>query len=836
MNGVEWVREASLTAAGKFFCADSIFEGSCDGRLEEADGPVETGRPVDTDRLVKAGHFAEAGRPAKGGLLATSSSVIAESEGSRPVAGCPEAKGRAEARWTLEASGAADADGTGAGGSSGSGTSADAGEPPIALKAPWTGELPKSHEPGSMGASSQADGPGDTVLAPKPSERFETARLPRSLAEQTVAFAHRPGPHGSLIDRSGDRTTSGEEMSGASKAGSLWPMMHILLGLNAETWERAARKAGLAGALPQRELIAGGHVSEAEFVRAAARLMGVRFLADVRAEGLIITGEQSHQVLGRREGLPAVTAVDSTGRCVLLIAPSELDLDELGAFLDRQRDMLKGVIFVCADCLRRAIGRRGSREMLRRAIAGLKETLPQLSAHLVLTGRQGVVVGFLLAGLVQCLVLWPMEVALAAYILAFACCVLCTLMRVVALTEVLWPRQPELPAEVEMPEEGVPVYSVLVALYREAEVVPQLLTALGRLVWPRSRLEIKLVCEEDDHETLAAIRSIELRDYVQVVEVPSSTPRTKPKALRYALQHCRGDFVVIYDAEDRPHPYQLVEAWRRFRRSDQILACLQAPLVITNGWGSWLSRMFAFEYSALFAAMLPWLGSHRLVLPLGGTSNHFRRHALEASGAWDPYNVTEDADLGIRLARMGYHSDTILSPTYEDAPTRPDVWLRQRTRWFKGWLQTWLVHMRDPRALFRDIGAGSFLVVQGLVFCTLIAVMSNVFMVPTLLYGALRHSFVEGVTAYERILFALNVANLLFGYAGFLTIGWYSLPPRKREGLWRYALYTPGYWFMLSLAAWRAAWQLYRKPFYWEKTPHRRKQIQPDTKRQGAEG
>ena len=186
--------------------------------------------------------------------------------------------------------------------------------------------------------------------------------------------------------------------------------------------------------------------------------------------------------------------------------------------------------------------------------------------------------------------------------------------------------------------------------------------------------------------------------------MPPGPPRTKPKALNYALQLIRGDYVVLYDAEDRPHPLQLLEAWRRFETGDEWLACVQAPLQISNGTRGIIPLMFAFEYSALFRGLLPWLSGHRALLPLGGTSNHFRKNALDEIGGWDPYNVTEDADIGLRLARFGYHTGTISLPTWEDAPEALSIWLPQRTRWFKGWLQSWLVHMRSPKALLRDVG------------------------------------------------------------------------------------------------------------------------------------
>jgi cellulose synthase/poly-beta-1,6-N-acetylglucosamine synthase-like glycosyltransferase len=231
-----------------------------------------------------------------------------------------------------------------------------------------------------------------------------------------------------------------------------------------------------------------------------------------------------------------------------------------------------------------------------------------------------------------------------------------------------------------------PVYSVLVALYKEVDVVPDLLVGLTQLRWPASKLEIKLVCEEDDPETIRAIKAHPLGSRVEVIVVPDTLPRTKPKALSYALPLTSGEFVVLYDAEDRPHPMQLLEAWHRFRDAGPDLACLQAPLQISNRGAGVIANMFGVEYAALFRRLLPWLAENRLMFPLGGTSNHFRRSALDEVGGWDPYNVTEDADLGLRLARFGYRADTISCPTLEDAPEDFRSWRLQRMRWFKGWM------------------------------------------------------------------------------------------------------------------------------------------------------
>ena len=188
--------------------------------------------------------------------------------------------------------------------------------------------------------------------------------------------------------------------------------------------------------------------------------------------------------------------------------------------------------------------------------------------------------------------------------------------------------------------------------------------------------------------------------------MPDLQPRTKPKALNYALPLARGEYVVIYDAEDRPEPGHLRQALRAFRAGPSNLAAVQARLNLynTNLYNTkenWLTRQFTIEYCALFDGLLPALDRLRLPIPLGGTSNHFRASALRWLMAWDPFNVTEDADLGIRLARYGYRCRMLGSTTYEEAPARPMSWLKQRTRWLKGYMQTWRVHMNHPGALWR---------------------------------------------------------------------------------------------------------------------------------------
>jgi cellulose synthase/poly-beta-1,6-N-acetylglucosamine synthase-like glycosyltransferase len=404
-----------------------------------------------------------------------------------------------------------------------------------------------------------------------------------------------------------------------------------------------------------------------------------------------------------------------------------------------------------------------------------------------------------------------------AHVLATLFFFACVALRFAAVASI---RPLKAPAPMTMPNGEQPVYTVLVALYREAAIVPDLLAALDRLVWPRDRLEVKLVCEADDTGTLAVISALNLPPHIEVIEVRPGAPRTKPKALDYALQMSGGEFIVLYDAEDDPHPMQLVEAWQRFRYAGSDLAAVQAPLEISNRRDGSIARMFAFEYAGLFRGMLPWLSSRRLMLPLGGTSNHFRRAVLEEVGGWDPFNVTEDADLGMRLARFGYRTEVISCPTREPAPKHFDIWLRQRTRWFKGWAQTWLVHMRNPARLAGELGIKSFLVAQVLFAGMLASALLHPLLLATFAFFSVKLVLDRTLGALGSTLLVFDVVNIVCGYLSFLLLGWQTLTRQERRGFWKIVLFTPPYWVMLSLAGWRALWHLWRRPHHWEKTPH----------------
>jgi len=368
-------------------------------------------------------------------------------------------------------------------------------------------------------------------------------------------------------------------------------------------------------------------------------------------------------------------------------------------------------------------------------------------------------------------------------------------------------------------EAARPVYTVIAALYREAASVDGLLRAIERLDYPREKLDVILAVEADDRATRAAIEARTSRMPITVIAVPALGPRTKPKALNVALPFARGHFTVIYDAEDRPEPDQLNRALQAFEAGGEDLACVQARLCIDNTADSWLARFFTAEYAGQFDVLLPGLARLRLPLPLGGTSNHFRTETLRAIGGWDAYNVTEDADLGIRLARFGYRSDVISSTTYEEAPARLGPWLRQRTRWFKGWMQTWNVHMRQPRRLLRELGIAGFLTFQLIVGGSALAALLHPLFMIGLAYSMLAGlALAEGPAAATH--WGMLGATAIAGYAASAYVGLIGL---RRRGLgasaWVLVL-TPVHWLLLSLAAWRALYQLVAAPYLWEKTEH----------------
>lgn len=368
-------------------------------------------------------------------------------------------------------------------------------------------------------------------------------------------------------------------------------------------------------------------------------------------------------------------------------------------------------------------------------------------------------------------------------------------------------------------DEGLPTYSVLVALYKEANQIETLTQSLWNLDWPKHKLDIKLICEADDYETIEAILDAKLPPCFELIQVTPAYPRTKPKALNYALPLCRGEYLVIYDAEDHPSPGQLKEAYAKFMTEDEKLACLQAPLHIHNHTQSWLSTMFAIEYVTLFSGILPVLAKWNVPIPLGGTSNHFKTDILKSIGAWDPYNVTEDADLGIRLFREGYRCSTIRLPTYEESPPEFIPWVKQRTRWLKGWMQTVLVHSRNPFHFISDMGFKNTFAFHLLLTSIIIsALIHPVFL--CIIFWQLISLGTPSPSGVDGFLVATSVFNLVGGYTTYGLLAYAVLKTSQYSGCAKLLFTLPFYWMLISIAGWRALVHLIVKPHEWEKTPH----------------
>jgi cellulose synthase/poly-beta-1,6-N-acetylglucosamine synthase-like glycosyltransferase len=391
----------------------------------------------------------------------------------------------------------------------------------------------------------------------------------------------------------------------------------------------------------------------------------------------------------------------------------------------------------------------------------------------------------------------------------------------------------ELPRARERPRarlhnEELPVYSVLLPLFRETRVLRQLIGAMRRLDYPQEKLDIKIILEEEDLKMRLAVAKMRLPAPFEVLVVPTGALQTKPRALNYALYFARGALITVFDAEDIPEPGQLRHAAEIFAAAPQKLACLQARLAFHDGNQNWLSRQFAIEYATLFDVILPVLGFHRWPLPLGGTSNHLRADVLRQIGAWDAYNVTEDADLGLRLARCGFEVDAFASTTFEEVNRFAQSWIKQRARWIKGWIQTALVHMRSPRRLHRELGFSRFTVTIFLLIGMVVSPLVHPFLLAVTLWtiaqGAIIPNRPDIVTAMAA---GYGVVVFLTGYGVSFASQFKGMSERRLPRSWFSIATLPIYWLLISAAAWLAVWEFLRRPFHWHKTEHGLSQFVP---------
>ncbi|MBB5753368.1 glycosyltransferase family 2 protein [Prosthecomicrobium pneumaticum] len=573
----------------------------------------------------------------------------------------------------------------------------------------------------------------------------------------------------------------------------------------------------------------GADRGEEALYRARATSAGLAFVGEAAAAGLAASrnaalDDPAQIAAAIRTGRLAF--VDRPEGRLLFIAPTE---EETAAFR-RQHGGPPGFTARLRVTTPRAI--RGmllavaASRLAEDATGRLAATTPDLSARLRVTPRQtaplvATVLLLLGAGLVA-----PMATLAALNLLAGLLFLAVALLRLGA-AELLLARR-RAPPSPRAPDETLPAYSILVPLLDEAAMVPALVAALDRLDWPHDKLDVKFLVEAHDVATRRALEGAAGAAHYEILVVPPVGPRTKPKALSFALPLCRGAFVAVYDAEDRPDPAQLRAAAKAFAAGGRRLGCVQAPLVAVPRRGGWVEQLFALEYATLFDGLLPALARLGMPLPLGGTSNHFRTGVLDEIGGWDPFNMTEDADLGIRLARLGYRSETIAPPTIEETPPTAAVWLKQRTRWFKGWVQTFFVHTRRPLRLFAELGpVGSFgftLTVAGMIVSAAIhplwlGTVAVAVVAPALLAG-------DG-GLLGRGLLAFNLGNLALGYAAYVRLGLVALAARRRRPALATLALVPVYWLMMSAAVYRAFWQFLASPHRWEKTPHGAKALTP---------
>ena len=559
---------------------------------------------------------------------------------------------------------------------------------------------------------------------------------------------------------------------------------------------RAAAGSALAEGVDAREaLLAGGGITDTLYYRSLAHLLDAPFRTD------------SASVSPRTDALRAVR----DGRVRLadgswLLAPAGAALRLL---LDGARvpDVLPRRIAITTPAhLEALVLRRAGTAVARRASEALPTLQPSLCARGALDARAaGAALGILLAATTLFLLV-PAILAMLVGAIFLAAVGLRWLVCVAAL-----PERRTGPAPPRVADADLPRYTVLVPLYGEAGMVPLLIRRLGALDYPAAKLEILILVEADDMATRAALAAAPKPPRMRMVVVPPGMPRTKPRALNVGLALARGALITVYDAEDRPHPEQLRAAAARYAAASPRLACLQGRLAIVHGTRL-LPRLFALEYAGLFDLYNVGLGRLRLPMPLGGTSNHFRAAALRAVGGWDAWNVTEDADLGLRLARFGYDIGVLDSVTYEEAPVRLPVWLKQRRRWTKGWMQVALVLARD-RSARRDLGPGNAAAVA--------------LMLVNLVIGPLATPPVLALAAWQLCRGGLDVRTAMLALAvpavaivSSLWCGWAGLRARRLDALAPYLPLLLPYQLLIACAAWGGLWDLVRRPYHWRKTPH----------------
>lgn len=577
--------------------------------------------------------------------------------------------------------------------------------------------------------------------------------------------------------------------------------------------ETAIRQAPELGMTAAEYLVCKAVVSEAAVYSAMAEYCRIPFIPE---RGFRPQSVNSIPVgLGSLDRGPLLTGVGSR-QPYYVIAPEFSEFEQVKDHLERHPFLASQIRMTTPAAARHAS------TVLNTPAGDLESRFPQFSARCRLSQAQlSVVLVAVIAFLTG--ILMPLSVLAygAGCLFALNCCATGMVRLLSAFQTQGEAMEYRLPAAFADPRIRWPVYTILVPLYREAGIVGDLIEGLRQLDYPVDRLDIRFLLEWDDAETRQAFYAHGLPKHMQVVLVPEGSPRTKPRALAHGLEGARGELITIYDAEDRPEPDQLKKAAVFFTLAPHRLACLQARLAIDNHDESFFSRQFALEYACLFDQLLPWFHKKSWPFPLGGTSNHFRRSVLEAVGGWDKYNVTEDADLGVRLARFGYKIGVLPSTTHEEAPLTWTAWRHQRTRWFKGWMQTLCVHLRDPRQIWLDLGTARSLVMLAMIAGSFVMMALHPFIL-LIMGGYLAGIVPVPATAsiWQAAFLLLCGTAMLTGYAGAATAAWLAGKKRGYGPNPLDLLLVPVYWICASIAFYCAVWEFFTKPFQWNKTTH----------------
>lgn len=578
-------------------------------------------------------------------------------------------------------------------------------------------------------------------------------------------------------------------------------------GVSTARLSRAAVLARRQGVSADRALLAEGIVTESCFYRALAAQLGVSFLedqAEVAPEGMATVLDGYARLHRPIDGAHWLFA--PSGPAILrLMSVSRVEGD------------LPFFVITTPMLLTAAVRHAASAQAAQQAAFSAERIDGELSARASLRARGPLLVAtFLLMALLAGLCAPLAPVARGSGVLLGLAFLASIALRLLACAASF---QPALCGQ-NVDNATLPVYTIVIALYREANVVQHLARAIDRLDYPRAKLDVKFVVEIDDEATAQALRAHAPKAPSEIVVAPRGAPRTKPRALNVAMPLARGALVAVFDAEDVPEPAQLRRAAALFAALPTDVACLQASLAIDNASQNWMTALFAMDYAALFDVYNRGLAALDLPLFLGGTSNHFRIEPLREIGFWDAYNVTEDADLGLRLVRAGYAVRTFDSETWEEAPEDFAALARQRTRWLKGWMQTALAHCRHPLRLFGELGWRRAGAVIAMFVGGVLGPLFGPFFAARFLHDAIYEDLLRPRGGVETALAILWCGVAALGAVSLLWPLWMGVRRRKLVRHWRMLLFLPAWLAMLTFAAWRAFYELWMRPFHWEKTEH----------------